>query len=134
MQEVFEKIIEKLEEYEYENLVEHDSEMANHCKQDCNDINDCTLCVWDKAIEIVKQEAEKFVPDTNVENNGWIPCSERLPEESGEYLTWVEHERDKFIAIDEIDCDGIIKEWNCSTNYKVIAWQPLPQPYQSKGE
>lgn len=32
MQEVFEKIIEKLEEYEYENLVEHDSEMANHCK------------------------------------------------------------------------------------------------------
>ena len=68
MQEVFEKIIEKLKEYEYENLVEHDSEMANHCKQDCNDVSDCTLCVWDKAIEIVKQEAEKY-------NNGWIPCN-----------------------------------------------------------
>ena len=127
MQEVFDKIIEELEEYRDENLVEHDSEMANHCKQDCNDINDCTLCVWDKAIEIVKQTAAEY-------NNGWIPCSERLPEESGEYLTWVEHERDKFIAIDEIDCDGIIKEWNCSTNYKVIAWQPLPEQYNPKGE
>ena len=59
MQEVFEKIIEKLEEYEYENLVEHDSEMANHCKQDCNDVSDCMLCVWNKAIEIVKSESEK---------------------------------------------------------------------------
>ena len=74
MQEILEKIIEKLEEYSDENLVEHDSEMANHCKQDCNDANDCTLCVWDKAIEIVKQTAEEY-------NNGWIPCSVSMPEE-----------------------------------------------------
>ena len=75
------------------------------------------------AIEIVKQEAEQY-------KGGWISCSKQLPEESGEYLTWVEYDGDRFIAIDEIDCDGIIKEWNCSTDYKVIAWQPLPKPFQ----
>ena len=74
MQEVFEKIIEKLEEYMDKNLVEHDSEQSQHCKDvgDCG-MRDCALCVFDKAIEIVKQEAEKY-------NNGWIPCSERFPE------------------------------------------------------
>ena len=127
MNKEFEKIIEKLEEYKYENLVEHDYEQSQHCKDigDCG-MRDCVLCVFDKAIEIVKQEAEQY-------NNGWIPVSERLPEESGEYLTWVEYDGDRFIAIDEIDCDGIIKEWNCSTDYKIIAWQPLPKPFQ-KGE
>lgn len=106
MQEVFEKIIERF-------------------KSEVN-YNDGAEIGLKQAIEIVKQEEEQY-------NNGWIPCSERLPEESGEYLTWVEYDGDRFIAIDEIDCDGIIKEWNCSTDYKVIAWQPLPQPFQ-KGE
>ena len=61
MQEVFEKIIEKLEEYEYLYLVERDSEQLQHCKDvgDCG-MRDCTLCVFDKAIEIVKQEAELY--------------------------------------------------------------------------
>ena len=56
MQEVFENIIEKLEEYKYENLVERNSEQIQHCKQagDCG-MRDCTLCIFDKAIEIVKQ-------------------------------------------------------------------------------
>ena len=72
MQEVFEKIIEKLKEelkmaYEEklrcagENLLQFDS-----AKGYAHGVSN--------AIEIVKQEAEKY-------NNGWIPCSERLPEE-----------------------------------------------------
>ena len=137
MQEVFEKIIEKLEEYEYENLVEHDSEMANHCKQDCNDINDCTLCVWDKAIEIVKQEAEKFVPDTNVGNNGWIPCSEKLPELRQDILVTVKYTgfmgmHGYWIQTGHMEAEN---DWwgNCAGG-EVIAWQPLPKPYQTKGE
>ena len=146
MQEVFEKIIEKLEEYEYENLVEHDSEMANHCKQDCNDINDCTLCVWDKAIEIVKQTAAEY-------NNGWIPCSERLPEEGGYYLVtyhgWSNGDYlpkfdDTYVRRLHYQKSERFTGWNhprcCDdkaendTNREVIAWQPLPQPYQPKGE
>lgn len=137
MQEVFEKIIEKLKEYEYENLVEHDSKMANHCKQDCDDVSDCTLCVWDKAIEIVKQEAEKFVPDTNVGNNGWIPCSEKLPELRQDVLVTVKYTgfmgmHGYWIQTGHMEAEN---DWwgNCAGG-EVIAWQPLPEPYQPKGE
>ena len=149
MNEAFEKILEKLEEYEYENLVEHDSEMANHCKQDCNDVNDCTLCVWDKAIEIVKQEAEKFGTDINVGSNGWIPCSERLPEESGYYLVtyhdWSDGNflpkyDDTYVRRLHYQISEHFVGWNYPKNVddraendchkEVIAWQPLPEPFK----
>ena len=136
MKKSIEKIIEKLEEYRDENLVEHDSEMANHCKQDCNDINDCTLCVWDKAIEIVKQEVEKFVPDTNVGNNGWIPCSEKLPELRQDVLVTVKYTgfmgmHGYWIKTGHMEAEN---DWrgDCAGG-EVIAWQPLPKPFQ-KGD
>ena len=97
-----------------------------------------------ECFEIVHEVAEEYTSTehincstdtpTDTSTNGWIPCSERLPKESGEYLTWVEYDGNRFCAIDEINCDGIIKEWNCSTDYKIIAWQPLPEPYTPKGE
>lgn len=62
--------------------------------------------------------------------DGWIPCSERLPDKSGEYLTFVEYDDDKFIAIDEFSTEGILVEWNCTPNYRVIAWQPLPAAWK----
>ena len=144
MKKSIEKIIEKLEEYRDENLVEHDSEMANHCKQDCNDINDCTLCVWDKAIEIVKQTAADY-------NNGWIPCNERLPEEGGYYLVtyhgWSNGDYlpkfdDTYVRRLHYQKSERFTGWNhpryCDdkaendTNREVIAWQPLPQPFQKE--
>ena len=118
------EVLEKLEEYRDRNLVEHDSEQSQHCKDvgDCG-MRDCALCVFDKAIEIVKQEAEKY-------NNGWIPCSERMPDSScdviitthslvngvgsyfGEDSGWIQWYSGGGIAVD------------------VVAWQPLPDPYQ----
>ena len=151
MQEVLEKIIEKLEEYRDENLVEHDSEQSQHCIDvgDCG-MRDCALCVFDKAIEIVKQEAEQY-------NNGWVPVkyhditdeereegyiSEdiaywldcKLPEDEEEILItrkWrdgyiVEHD---MCMVDDGYCLDSGLDW-----IDVIAWQPLPQPYQPKGE
>ena len=115
MQEVFDKILEQLEE-KHEQYINTYGIVGG---------NPSALAVKD-CIDTVREIAEQY-------NNGWIACSEQLPEESGEYLTWVEYDGDRFISIDEIDCDGIIKEWNCSTDYKVIAWQPLPKPFQ-KGE
>lgn len=62
----------------------------------------------------------------------WIPCSERLPEEDGEYLVWVRYEGREFTTTEEYE-DGM---WNYSGAYnfndKVIAWMPLPEQY--KGE
>lgn len=60
----------------------------------------------------------------------WIPCRERLPEESGEYLTTTRCDGKINIEISEIDCDGKVKKWNYISSTDVIAWQPLPEPYR----
>ena len=62
MKEFIEKLIGRLEEYKYSHLIEHDSERIEHCKEKeryCQG-NDCSLCVWDKATEIVNQLAEEY--------------------------------------------------------------------------
>ena len=142
MQEVFEKIIEKLEEECF--LTTNDDGETNELSIKVVDLND--------AIEIVKQEAEKFGTDTNVGSNGWIPVSERLPEEYGDYLVaWrplsmsdedimkkVGREVPHFYEIVEYDPDdealwiGSIEQ--AKGEYEIIAWKPLPEPYQPKGE
>ena len=78
MQEVFSKIIEELE-------VERTTANNTFVKYKMN-VDLGRVFGLEKAIEIVKQEAEKLGTDTNAGSNGWIPCSERLPEEYGDYL------------------------------------------------
>ena len=63
MKEIFKKIIEKLEENSY---VEAVDDMDAY-----GDIEHKVVRL-DDAIEIVRQEAEKY-------DNGWISCSERFP-------------------------------------------------------
>ena len=131
MNKEFEKMIEKLEEYKHENLVEHDYEQLQHCKDigDCG-IRDCVLCVFNKAIEIVKQEAEKY-------NNGWILVSEKLPEDYETYLvTNVDSfgQRHTYKGWYGVEHKIWHMEGNSERKMNVIAWQPLPQPYQQKGE
>ena len=128
MQEVFEKIIEKLEEL---NTI------------DCQ-MKTVTCRKWDygtivKAIEIVKQEAEKFGTDTNVGSNGWIPCSVAMPVFGKRYLVtgvWKDKEYENYRVYDAVyGSDGIWHGNNYEpVGYEVISWQPLPQPYQPKGE
>ena len=114
MNKAFEKILERLEE---------DARFYNSASDVDQNIRSGLII----AKEAVQEVAEEY-------NGGWIPCSERLPKESGEYLTFVNYDDDEFIAIDEFDCEGIMTKWNCTPNYHVIAWQPLPEPYQQKGE
>lgn len=52
-----EAVVAELEEYKDSHLVEHDSERCEHCKEEeknC-DGRDCFLCVWDRAISIVRK-------------------------------------------------------------------------------
>ena len=96
---------------------------------------------YDKAVgmyellKIINQLAEEY-------NNGWIPCSERLPEESELVLIYAEsrarggsirvvgHLHNGFWFVqtssDTLGLAGI-------GQFDVIAWMPLPAPYQ-KGE
>ena len=63
----------------------------------------------------------------------WIPCSERLPEESGMYLcTCADAGR---LMVTLIKWQPKMESWNLTgarTYWKVLAWMPLPAPYQPK--
>ena len=69
--------------------------------------------------------AEKFietVPSAELKQ-GWIPCSERLPEETGYYLTTTMYR--------EVYCDFWNGE-NFDRTEFVIAYMPLPEPYKEE--
>ena len=147
MQEVFEKVIEKLEElFQDLNVIE----VLSHVDFDStiqNSLENFLKAITNEAIEIVKQEAERY-------NNGWIPVEEQLPKDGDNryYMCIVEnHEEDPPMCCqydeecgfgfyqdiyDEhtlgfVDC---VFQTNEELGYeKVIAWQQL-LPYQPKGE
>lgn len=87
-----------------------------------------------------------------LEQTRWIPVSERLPEEYGEYeITWTTSlallNNQGFIGTAEYELTGEFDhennrfkgEWlldDSIKNYpdiKVTAWMPLPEPYKPQG-
>ncbi len=65
----------------------------------------------------------------------WIPCSERLPEESGTYI--VNAIENHIVHVTFAKWMPRIKRWNLSGNrsyWKVTAWMPLPEPYRPEKE
>ena len=74
----------------------------------------------------------------------WIPVTEKLPEEYGEYLiTWTcDQQKKPLIAIAECENNGsdafnikwLFDEYmSAYTNIKVTAWRPLPEPFKAEG-
>ena len=129
MQEVFEKIIEKLEGKRLSYFLT----IANTGDEKLDCAYEHVGDALDKAIEIVKQEAEK-------RNNGWIPCSERLPKlgevviiTTKEGLVYSDIQYDYRYNGDKFPCfhrwDS--EMWQCFQP-DVVAWQPLPLPFRDK--
>ena len=116
MNKVFEKIIEKLKEVGNLEI----SMYGGRC-------NGKTLALGytkgiSDAIEIVKQEAEQY-------NNGWIPCSERLPKYGEVVMCSCTNSG---ITISCITHKGVKPSKSVRFGqHSVIAWQPLPQPYMN---
>ena len=81
-------------------------------------------------------------------NNGWIPCSDRLPEVETKVLILVKRKfRDSdfiYIMTTAMYGDGTVSEcdscwywydiYNDQVDDEVIAWQPLPEPYKESEE
>lgn len=79
----------------------------------------------DKKIELRSAErAIEDLPSAQPETH-WIPCSERLPEERGFYLTTT---KDKAVYCDHWNED------NFDRTEMVIAWMPLPEAYRGGGK
>lgn len=47
-------------------------------------------------------------------------------------MTWVRYDNEEFMSIEEIDCEGILKEWNFIG--KVLYWMPLPNELYRESE
>ena len=72
------------------------------------------------------RDIRKHMPgkDTNVPtNDGWIPVEDRLPE--GRTRVWQDWESDTESLTYWTDFDFMAEK-------KVIAWRPLPDPYQTE--
>lgn len=82
-------------------------------------------------------EADRFIELRKKYNDGWIPCSERLPEAGKRYLVsaiWKDKDFEKAAVYDAVyGSDGLWHSYNYEpVSYKVIAWQPLPEPYKER--
>lgn len=140
MKEFVEKLIARLEEEKAKGFYDSDSVIGEKN-------------VWAKSIEIVNKLAEEYnkefafvlsetetkelariaremrhmkvIPVTN--NNGWIPCSERLPEEGKKVLTCTE---DGWISVNiNMPYNGRKNDFQCGY---YVAWMPLPEPFKTK--
>lgn len=83
------------------------------------------------------EECKKDFNFEKTANNGWIPCSERLPEIRKDVLAVVKYNGfmgmyGTWMRIGHLESDN---EWlgDCIGG-KVIAWQPLPEPYREEKE
>ena len=64
-----------------------------------------------------------------LEDSRWIPVTERLPEEIGDYIvTKIDDENEKVIGL----CYFSFCGW--TTHKDVTAWMPLPKPYEEGAE
>lgn len=119
MNKAFEKILERLEEY-----------IKDYSDLDLLDFFRGKVDAFKQARRIVQEVAEEY-------NGGWIPCSERLPEKEGVSILIscfndVEYEFVQEAEFYRDDCGNPIFDCLCIYD-KVLAWQPLPQPYKERG-
>ena len=98
--------------------------------------------------EVLSQYLKEYFILSAQPEQRWIPCSERLPEEYGEYLVTYKSDGDqKFMDIVEYEPsfefdhekNRFKGNWlfadDCrSVNPEVLAWMPLPEIYQEGGE
>ena len=90
---------------------------------------------WYKADDIYK--ALEAVPSAD-RPQGWIPCSERLPNENGDYLVTLENGVVKILGYSTTQRTTYPKgfyhikdgfSWRQMQN-PVVAWMPLPEPWK----
>jgi hypothetical protein len=80
-----------------------------------------------KALKYDREQYEKGYRDGS-RYSEWIPCSERLPNRDGFYLATVsDYHEAIYLQFEKGDESWI--DYEC-TPCDVIAWMPLPEPYQ----
>ena len=155
MKEFIGKLISRLEESSYDDVVDDMNpfdtpnkvvllseaiEIINELAEECINTSTDTSRECNKALdslhkkilhsklaeEVTESELEALV---EAKYNGWIPCSERLPEVEDVYLiTILFHRLQNPVVMACNFEDG--EWWEIHKNDKVIAWCELPAPYK----
>lgn len=132
---ILEKILEEIEDVR--KIMK--STVATNCfGKECEN-DDCTVCVCERVIEIIRSHMND-VTDTNVgSKNNWIPCSERLPEDgeemvliqvSGKPTENIQFEDAFEFAYYKKEEGWILEYYPEWKNPEVVAWMPLLEPYK----
>ena len=128
----------------YSNLADDFRRKASHERNDYMDLKDLAtehaqLSDWLNELKVLREKVRILL-----EKDRWIPVSERLPEEYGEYrITWKTSRSDKTLIADsefdpllKLDNEhGRFKGWILDDYIKfypgveVIAWKPIEDPY-----
>lgn len=111
-------------------------------------------CGYSPLTKVISEEEVNRILE---QESGWIPCSERLPEEhdsmfikfkgtkkwstamferkSDEVIVTVADDAGRTVTTSAHTTDG---KWRCDlikiNGYRVIAWMPLPEPYSTDAE
>lgn len=154
---VLEKILEEKEIAAIKELIEENEKCFDQCEGACcsveSGICNCDDGVIVQAIHKMKKYLE-LANDTNVPSkNGWIPVSEKLPEDDDMrfYMCIVENHEEDLPMFCQYDSEYGFGFWhdiydstslgfvdtvfktNDELGYeKVVAWQPLPEPYKEE--
>ena len=85
-----------------------------------------------RAIQIVSEVEAEY-------GNGWIPCSERMPEDFKSVLCYAKSiarsPDTMFVGSQKHGCwflQSSIGTESFPTQYEVIAWMPLPEPWRGE--
>ena len=80
-----------------------------------------------ECMKIVHEVAEEY-------NNGWIPCSERLPEKNDMYLctqnSYDLSTNKNIIKVSTELVEFYDGKWRRAKNLVITHWQPLPEPFK----
>lgn len=94
----------------------------------------CEDCV--ATLKLCKEDLRELVGETVRElslRQKWIPCSESLPKKIGCYLVTIDY-GDCGTATSMVWYHGKSFGWDFRCSDNVIAWQPLPEPYETESE
>ena len=129
MNKAFEKILERLEEKlrkSEERYYRYLDDGNLSCMFDRSDIEEKRVDTIKEMLEIVQEVAEEY-------KDGWITCSERLPEENQKVIL-----QDFYgnITIGKMEIHNGLEgfadgDWLASAN-NYVAWQPLPEPFKER--
>lgn len=130
MNKAFEKILDRLEEEKEYSYADFDEYVNNYSPCLDSEYDDFFHRGLERAVKVIKEVAKEY-------NNGWISCSEidKLPKDGTPVLV---QDYEDYYEVYYCETKRGMKGfsdgdwWSSPNNYK--AWQPLPEPYQPKGE